>query len=207
MLRIHLQQLTKRFGPELIVSGFTRSFSQPERVAILGPNGSGKSTLLQMLSGYVMPGKGTVEFELDGRMLDRERQFEQVAFSAPYMELIEEFSLSEFLAYHFSFKRPMLPVADMPALLGLQHARNKFISQFSSGMKQRVRLAQCLFADTPAVLLDEPCSNLDEEGIALYQSLLQRFSTGRLLFVASNDPNEYRTCDQQIRMSDLKTPA
>ena len=207
MLRIHLQHITKRFGPERIVENFSHTFSQPERTAILGPNGSGKSTLLQMAAGYVMPGKGNIDFELDGETLDRDLQFQQVAFSAPYMELIEELTLGEFLDYHFRFKKPLLPVAEMPALIGLSAARHKVIAQFSSGMKQRVRLAQCIFADTPALLLDEPCSNLDEEGIALYNHLLQRFSAGRLLLLASNDPNEYRLCEQQIRMSDLKTPA
>lgn len=207
MLRIHLHHITKRFGPERIVENFSHTFSQPDRIAILGPNGSGKSTLLQMVAGYVMPGKGNIDFEWEGKMIDRDLQFQQVAFSAPYMELIEELTLEEFLAYHFRFKKPLLPVAEMPPLIGLSEARHKIIAQFSSGMRQRVRLAQCIFADTPALLLDEPCSNLDEEGSTLFDNLLHRFSRGRLLLLASNDPNEYRLCEQQIRMSDLKNPS
>jgi ABC-2 type transport system ATP-binding protein len=72
-------------------------------------------------------------------------------------------------------------------------------------MKQRMKLAQAFFSDTPILLLDEPCSNLDEAGIELYQSLLASYTAQRLVFIASNDPMEYAGCTQFIHMNDLKT--
>ncbi len=71
-------------------------------------------------------------------------------------------------------------------------------------MKQRVKLAQCIFSDTAIVLLDEPCTNLDTEGIALYHRLINDHCKDRLVVVSSNDEVEYKFCRQKINISDYK---
>jgi ABC-type multidrug transport system ATPase subunit len=115
-------------------------------------------------------------------------------------------TLKEFLDFHRGFK-PLLKgiTADsIISILGLEKAVHKQIRNYSSGMKQRVKLAQCIFSDTPIVLLDEPCTNLDSEGIALYHRLINDHCTDRLVVVSSNDKVEYSFCTQELSISDYK---
>lgn len=170
----------------------------------MGPNGSGKSTLLQILSGFLSPGSGSaLSFYRQDKLIEDAERHQVVALAAPYLELIEELTLLEFLNYHFTFKNSILPIKDMLQVVGLEAHANKYIRQFSSGMKQRVKLMQCIFSDTPVVLLDEPCTNLDQDGVQLYQRMIQEYTTNRLVIVASNDPQEYGFCKLQLRMQHL----
>lgn len=204
---IELQQVTKRYGQETVLENLNLRLDGPASVALLGANGSGKSTLLQILAGYIQPGKGKLNYYLDDQLLAAEHQFRHIAYCAPYLDLIEEMTLKEFLQYHFSFKPARVNINEMPAMLGLEKAENKMLHQLSSGMKQRVKLAQAIFADTPLLLLDEPCTNLDEDGYALYQQLLTNHATERLLVVASNDPREYAFCHLHLQVSEYKSAA
>ncbi|MEN9339122.1 MAG: hypothetical protein RIQ62_434 [Bacteroidota bacterium] len=172
-----------------------------QSIALLGRNGSGKSTLLQIIATYMLPAKGEVIYRENNQTLDAEEIFRSVSYCAPYLELIEELTLKEFLEYHFTFKKSLLPIPDMIDYLGLQAAANKPIEKFSSGMKQRVKLAQAVFADTPVLLLDEPCTNLDEMGITQYHDMISTFGKNRILVVASNDEKEFKVCETKIDIS------
>ena len=172
-------------------------------IVIGGANGSGKSTLLQVLSTARHPSKGVVSYQDEnGIIIPAEKIFHLLSFAAPYLELIEECTLLEFLQYHFTFKPARMKVNDMIARIGLGAAAHKQILSFSSGMKQRVKLAQAILADTPVLMLDEPCTNLDEDGVRLYQELIEEHTGHRLVLVASNDKREYSFCTQHIRMRD-----
>ena len=74
-------------------------------------------------------------------------------------------------------------------------------------MKQRVKLAQAIFSDTPVVLLDEPCTNLDSDGIALYRQLIEDHCPGRMVIVSSNDVQEYDFCENILNIMDYKGPS
>jgi ABC-type multidrug transport system ATPase subunit len=149
-----------------------------------------------------------------GSGLDQSREiagdqiFQYIAIAAPYLELIEEMTATEFLQFHQVFK-PLLPGSTIPAIIdrvGLNKATHKQIRYYSSGMKQRVKLAQAIFSDTPVLLLDEPCTNLDAEGIALYQQLIDQYcaGSGRLVIVSSNDKQEYAFCEEILPIADWK---
>lgn len=88
--------------------------------------------------------------------------------------------------------------------MDLGAAAHKQIRYFSSGMKQRVKLAQAIFSDTPLLLLDEPCTNLDTDGIQLYLGLIKSHAVGKLVIVSSNDKQEYAFCDRCIDMLQLR---
>ena len=122
------------------------------------------------------------------------------------MELVEELTLREFFDFHFSFKRPLpsLTIDKIIDLIGLKDAVNKPIGDYSSGMKQRVKLAQAIFADTPILLLDEPCTNLDQQGVEQYREWIEQYGKNRLVIVASNDPREYFFCREQMLIEDYK---
>ncbi len=120
------------------------------------------------------------------------------------MQLVEDFTLEEFLFFHFKHKQSIISVQETIAYLGLQAATNKKLEYFSSGMKQRVKLAQAIMINTPIVLLDEPCSNLDENGIALFHKMIIDFANNKTIFVSSNDKQEYTFCERVINVQEYK---
>jgi ABC-type multidrug transport system ATPase subunit len=201
-MTISLSEAGKRFNREWIFRNFTRQFQGGKSYAIIGPNGSGKSTLLQVLGGSLMLSEGKIEYRTGEKMMDAEEVFRQVSLCAPYLEVLEEMTLVEFLVFHQKFKPFINSIHTDKAieLIGLSHARDKQIRYYSSGMKQRVKLAQCIFSDTAIVLLDEPCTNLDSRGIDLYHQLLTDYCAPRLVVIASNDEVEWKGCDETILM-------
>jgi len=120
--------------------------------------------------------------------------------------LTEEMTVTEFLNFHRVFKPFLasLSVKKIIEIIQLHDAAHKQIRYYSSGMKQRVKLAQAVFSDVPVVLLDEPCTNFDTDGIALYQQLLKEYSAGRLIIISSNDKQEYDFCEEKIDVTEYK---
>ncbi len=204
-MKILLSDAGKRYNREWIFRHLTYEFNTGNAYAITGNNGSGKSTLLQVIAGAVQHNEGKVDFLLDGTSIETE-QHRHLSIAAPYLELPEEMTLTEVLDFHQSFK-PFLSsvtIASIIDILGLQQAAHKQIRYYSSGMKQRVKLAQAIFSDVPVILLDEPCSNLDTEGIALYHQLIQNYGGRRLLIISSNDEQEYSFCKEKLSVTNYK---
>lgn len=206
-MKIRLSDAGKRFNREWIFRHATIEFSAGTAYAITGANGSGKSTLIQIIGGLLQPSEGTVTYFKNDVPVATEKSHQGISFSAPYIEVVEEMTLLEFLNFHASFK-PFIngfgpaKIADAVQLAG---AANKQIQDYSSGMKQRVKLAQAFFSDTPILLLDEPCSNLDAAGIALYHSLIEQHCKNRLVIVCSNDAVEYSFCNEVIDINGFKS--
>jgi len=178
-----------------------------KKYAVLGPNGSGKSTLLKVLSGSLALSEGEISYEnKDAQAVLPEDVFQQLTIAAPYMELIEEFTLRELILFHFKFK-PFLPgfnLEEVVQILQLERAVDKEIRFFSSGMKQRVKLALACCSSSSVILLDEPMSNLDAAGEDWYLSLIERTTQDRLLIIGSNQEKEYAFCDEQINIMSYK---
>ena len=205
-MKVSLTDAGKRFNRDWIFRHFSYTFEKGNSYAITGPNGSGKSTLLQVLSGSMQLSEGNGEWVADNGQLANEEVYKQVSLCAPYLEVVEEMTLKEFLEFHHHFK-PLLSsvwIDNIISTIGLQNAINKQIRYYSSGMKQRVKLAQAIFSDTPFLLLDEPCTNLDTTGIELYHELINKYCNDRLLIVSSNDEVEYRFCKERINITDHK---
>ncbi len=205
-MSIKLEHIGRRFNREWIFKGINYSFEQGASYAILGPNGSGKSTLLQVISGSLTPSEGRIIYTRNEVQADAGGFYKELSIAAPYMELIEEFSLSELLDFHFSFKHYLndLNKDAVIDLLGFEKSKSKAVKHFSSGMKQRTKLALALCADTPVLLLDEPASNLDTKGIDWYIHLIETFSPGRTLIICSNQEYEYSFCKQHIHITNYK---
>lgn len=219
-MTICLSDAGKRFNRDWIFRHLNYTFQAGQSYAITGPNGSGKSTLLQALSGGMMINEGKIEYKLaDDQFpeasfagkpvigqLTTDNIYSQVSICAPYLEVVEEMTLKEFMTFHQNFKSFLPGITTEFAIntVGLDKAVNKQIRYYSSGMKQRVKLAQCIFSDTPIVLLDEPCTNLDTAGIKLYHSLIDKYCKERLVVVSSNDEVEYGFCGERVNMSDWK---
>ncbi len=133
-----------------------------------------------------------------------EQPYQQISIAAPYMELIEEMTANEFLTFHSSFKTLTKSFTEILTTVGLEKAAEKQIRYYSSGMKQRLKLAQAFFSNTSVLLLDEPTTNLDEDGIAIYKKLWKENTTNRLVIVSSNDKVEYEECEEVIGIGGYK---
>ncbi|MEO5984920.1 MAG: ATP-binding cassette domain-containing protein, partial [Ferruginibacter sp.] len=189
---------------------FNYQFKEGNQYAITGANGSGKSTLLQIIAGAALHSEGHIRYE-SSAVTPGSASYEKVnepyiyiSFAAPYLELIEEMTATEFLIFHSKFKKLLLPVAEILSQSGLKNSSSKQIRYFSSGMKQRLKLAQAFFTESPVLLIDEPTTNLDAQGIALYHRLITSYTKNRLLIISSNDEQEYGFCTEVIKMADLK---
>jgi ABC-2 type transport system ATP-binding protein len=204
-LNISLQQLGKRFNLDWIFKGLNYNFIQGEQYALTGINGSGKSTLLQVIAGATLHSAGSIVYTNGSNAIGAEAAYKNISIAAPYLDLIEEFTATELLTFHSQFKILTTSIPNMLLAVGLQAAANKQIRLFSSGMKQRLKLAQAFFSDSSVLLLDEPTSNLDADGIAIYQHLIQTQISNRLVVIASNDANEYSFCKQVININTLKS--
>ncbi|HYC30383.1 MAG TPA: ABC transporter ATP-binding protein [Chitinophagaceae bacterium] len=198
-MKIWLSDTGKKFNRDWIFRHLSCTFNTGRSYAIVGPNGSGKSTLLQMISGALTPSEGKIEWGVEADTV-----FSHVAICAPYLEVVEEMTVTEFLAFHGSFKPLVAGVKDILSIINLTGAAHKQIRYYSSGMKQRVKLAQAFFSDAEILLLDEPCTNLDEAGYELYYRLIKEFSQHRIVIVGSNEEKEILFCEERINILDYR---
>jgi len=205
-MEIRLDGISKRFTREWIFQNITQQFSQASSYAITGPNGSGKSTLLMITAGWILPTDGKVEYTVGGKPADPSTYYRYIDFVAPYLELIEDFTLTEFVKFHFRFNRldGSMSHEDFIRSIFMEKERDKYIRNFSSGMKQRLKLATGFFSENPVLFLDEPTSNLDSKMRKWYFEQFDRVKTSKLIILASNDSSEFEKCDILIKIEDFK---
>lgn len=205
-MQVVVQNAGKRFNRDWIFRRLSCTFTSGQAYAITGPNGSGKSTFLQAVTGAVNITEGTINYMVNNAAVPADDMFKHMALAAPYLELVEEMTAREFLTFHQTFKPFIkeLSISDILSQVELAAAADKQIRYYSSGMKQRVKLAQAIFSDVPIVLLDEPCTNLDATGYSLYHRLINQYCLKKLVIVSSNDVNEYSFCTTRISIIDYK---
>lgn len=203
-MKIRLQQITKQFGQHILFCDVNYTFQQGGSYALIGANGSGKSTLLQLIAGYVMPTEGVIEIEKDNEKIEIGQWYKHIAMTTPYLELIEELTLQEMVELHHALKPLIFSPKELIKNIQLEHAAQKPVRYFSSGMKQKLKLALALFSDVPVLLLDEPTANLDAANTAWYQQEVKKIIAKKLVIIASNEPKEYDFCTQVIQVSDYK---
>ena len=206
-MEIILNQIGKRFNFNWIFKNISLAVGSGEKIVILGPNGSGKSTFLKLLSGAVLPSEGTIHWKQSGEVIEPEAIYKFISISAPYLELIEEFTLAELIDFHFSIKSSMGSIshAKVLELTGLKNSANRRISYFSSGMIQRVKLSLAILTDSPLLLLDEPLSNLDAQATVWYQNLIREYAASKTVIVCSNSQKqEYEYCLKELNIQSYR---
>ena len=198
---IILDKVSKRFNQDWLFKDLDFKFSSGISYAITGPNGSGKTTLLKVIAGMTPCTRGKINYQEQGQTIDHDSIYRYLTYAAPYMDLLEELTLREFYRFHFHLKpNSGLTLQEIAANAGIDHALDKPIHEFSSGMKQRAKLALGIYSSTPLLLLDEPTTNLDESGISWYRSEINRVKSEKLLILCSNQPYEYDFCEEQITL-------
>ena len=142
MLNIRIENLGKKFQYEWIFKGINLEINSSQSYAIVGPNGSGKSTFLKVLAGAILPNQGEVDYFLCDKSVRPDQIYRQLVICAPYLELVEEFTLLEAINFHQQFKqfKKEIDISVFLEKTGLKKAKNKQIRYFSSGMKQRLKL-------------------------------------------------------------------
>lgn len=187
-MNIILQNIGKKYNYHWIFRQISYEWKSPLHLGILGNNGSGKTTLLKVISGFLTPSEGKIKWFLDNKDIS-DSVFRFTGIASPHLELIEEFSLRESIAFHIKFSGCIEnhTPKSLIQISGLEKSADKPIKNFSSGMKQRVKLLLAVMCNNPLIILDEPCSNLDEQSIAWYQQLIEDYSGNRLLIIGSND--------------------
>jgi ABC-type multidrug transport system ATPase subunit len=202
-MKISLQNAGKRFNRDWIFRSCSLDFLPKHSYAITGPNGSGKSTLLQVIAGATLHSEGNILYTNDTQKNIAD-PYLYISIAAPYLELVEEMTATEMLEFHAAFKPLTASVTEILTAVQLEKSANKQIRYFSSGMKQRLKLAQAFFSDTPVLLLDEPTTNLDNEGIALYRHLISQQLGKKLIIISSNVEAEYDFCEEVIKVEEYK---
>ncbi len=199
-MKIVAENLGKRFNREWVFRNLNYQFNPGNIYVITGPNGSGKSTLMQVLWGQMLPSSGSVNYE----GIDPTEVFKSVAIATPYMDLIEEFTLTEMINFHFKFKKCRGPINQVIEKAELESSMIKPISTFSSGMKQRLKLALAFYSDSALLFLDEPCTNLDKKSTEWYHANLRQVPAESLVFIASNQEIEYPSTASKIDILSYK---
>ena len=206
-MEIVLDHVSKRFLYTWIFRSIELTLNSNKSYAIKGPNGSGKSTLLKIISGQLSPSEGKVLYRDLGAVIPLSEIYKKVSFAAPYVDLIEEFSLEEALTFHQRFKKfhHELTIRDVMEESRLINHKSKKIHFFSSGMKQRLKLTLALCSDCPIILLDEPTSFLDTEGKEWFHYMLEKYKKERMIIIASNDPEDLISCHLSLDMANYQS--
>ena len=206
-MNISLNNIGKQYNGEWIFKSVSLSFSQEFSYLITGSNGSGKSSLLKVLCGYSVPSQGDIKWETDKDTVDEDKVHKGISVCAPFVDLFDKHTVNEAIEFHFKFKELVsdIKIQDVIKFCYLDGCENKLISDLSSGMKQRLKIAINFLSDTPYLFLDEPCANLDAQAISWYQENLVKYKKDRLVIICSNNKEEeHFICNKTINLGDYK---
>ena len=206
-MNIHLENVSKKYFKEWIFKNINYQFLDLKSYAIVGANGAGKSTFLQVLAGLMPATEGKISYKKNAAAIDAPDVYKYQSIVAPYQSLIDELTLEELYQFHFSFKTTLYPditFGEWLDRLNLSKQGNKQLGNFSSGMKQRVKLGLAFYTHNHLLLLDEPTNNLDNQGIEWYLSEMKNLEQKCTLIICSNQRQEYSFCQNIVELKNWK---
>jgi ABC-2 type transport system ATP-binding protein len=203
-----VDSVSKHFGPVEALSNLSVDL-RPGTIGLVGPNGSGKTTLIRLLMGLISPDSGTLT------VLGHDSQHEpllvrdMVGYMPEHDCLMPDMTGVGFVAFMAQVsglprEAAMSRAHDVLEFVGLREERYRRIREYSTGMRQRIKLAQAIVHDPPLCFLDEPTSGLDpigrEEMLGLIRSLAK---LGNHSFVLSTHllPDAEGLCDQVLMLN------
>ena len=203
MVAIKVESLKKNFGERKVITSLNFEIRQGESVAITGANGSGKTTLLKLLLSLLRPSSGKVTYFDNDRVLSREELRHRISFVAPYLSLYDQLSAEENLQFFTAVRGGNITGKEIDSLLlrvGLEGRGMDLVSEYSTGMKQRLKYAVALSNKPDFLLIDEPSSGLDDSGKAMMTALIEEQRAGSIIIIATNEKEEYSLASQQCRL-------
>lgn len=198
MTQIDCIGISKRFNRDILFRDFTYKFKNTNKYAIIGENSSGKSTLLKIIGGVLSATKGEINYSSDIN------QSNQISYSSPEMDLLNDYSIQELFDFHFQFKKPKISIKEQLITSKLMDYKDKKYSTLSSGIANKVKLSLAIFTNSPVLLLDEPCTNFDDENNKWFTQMIDKYCNNQLIIVASNNSYEYSFCNEQINIQHFK---
>jgi ABC-type multidrug transport system ATPase subunit len=206
-MQIILDNVSKRYGYEWIFRNIDYTINEGDKIAVIGPNGSGKSTLIRLLLGANEPSTGKINYRISTQEIKAIDINDKFSFTGPYMDLVTNFTLSEIVKFHFSFRKIIdgMNPKEISNIALLEKSKNKEISKFSSGMQQRLKLSLALCSDSACVILDEPTTNLDEPSKVWFEELLEKYLLGRTLIIATNESRDSSLCSRTLNIAEFKS--
>jgi heme exporter protein A len=197
------EDLSKSFSAGPLFDGLSLSI-RGGLLAVAGRNGSGKTTLLKILAGLARPTRGRVRVERDGRPLEDPARRLAVGWAGPDLQLYGELTAEENLLFFRRAAGRPEPAEDTRRRLldcGLAgEAIERRVEEFSTGMRQRLRLAFATLFDPDVLLLDEPATGLDADGRAMLAALVDRARRTGAVVVASNDDRDLLGADERVEL-------
>ena len=203
-ISITVNGLSKDFSRSVIFQDISFSLSSPASLSITGKNGAGKSTLSKIIAGLLSITHGSITYSVNEKQIGIEEFKHHIGFVSPYLNLYDEFTAIENLQFlsrirtvaHQNDER----IKELLALVGLWNRRDDKVSTYSSGMKQRLKYAFALLHNPAVLILDEPTSNLDAEGIEVIRQIILEQKKTNILIIATNNKEEAHWCEQQIQV-------
>jgi len=201
-ISLHAKNLTKTFNRKPIFKDISFEFSHGDSVAITGRNGSGKSTLIKIIANVLNPSSGEISINGGKEKIERDDYYKYIGFVSPYLNLYDEFTGYENLLITSKIRGSSPDnINDILKRVGLYERRNDLLRIYSSGMKQRLKLAFAVLHSPNILLLDEPTSNLDKEGIAIVTEFANEQKGKGILIIATNDEYEKSLCTKEININ------
>ena len=202
-ITLHADNLSKNFDRKIIFKNVSFTLTNGSSIAITGKNGSGKSTLIKILSTVLNQTSGDINLRINGKVIERSRFYNFIGLVSPYLNLYDEFTGYENLKFVSSIRGNIEKniINDVLTKVGLYDRRNDLLRIYSSGMKQRLKIAFAILHNPPILLLDEPTDNLDSEGIKIVDEIVSEYKKDRILIIATNNEYEKSYCEKEIRIT------
>lgn len=199
---LRVSNLRKEFDRRPVFKNLDFSLANSDSTAITGRNGSGKSTLIKILANVYTQTSGNVELTLDGKNIERQYYYKYLGFVSPYLNLYDEFTGYENLRFVTKVRGiKNNSIDDVLTRVGLYERRHDLVKIYSSGMKQRLKIAFSIIHNPLILMLDEPTSNLDAEGIKTVDEISKEYKNGKVLIIATNDEHEKNLCKGEINLN------
>ena len=207
-ISITVNGLSKEFNQCSVFTDISFSLSSPASLSITGKNGAGKSTLLKILAGLLSSTQGSIVYSVNEKQIGIEEFKQYIGFVSPYLNLYDEFTAFENLEFLSRIRAATRQngerINEMLALVGLWNRGDDMVGTFSSGMKQRLKYAFAILHNPTVLILDEPTTNLDAEGIEIVKQIILEQKKTNILIIAANNKEETNWCAQQIKVGTMQ---
>lgn len=203
-LLLEAHSLKKTFDHRTIFFDINFTLRLREGLGITGRNGSGKSTLAKIITGVLSPTSGEIHYTVGAEKLEQLRVQDYIGFVAPYLQLYDEFSAWENLDLARKIRGMHIPDYKLNTLLdrmNLIDRKDNLVRTYSSGMKQRLKYACALLHDPSVLILDEPTSSLDTEGVQIVHEIMKEQIEKGILVIATNEREDLLFCAQTIDLN------
>ena len=204
MMKLTLENVGKDFENKRIFNKISFDLESGKSAAIIGPNGSGKTTLVRIVCGLIRPSRGKIVYSVNQKTIDIQDVYKHIGLVGPYLELYEELTAMENLLFFAKMKRvshareKILSLMDQLNLAGREDDN---VRTYSSGMRQRLKYVFALLSNPEILVLDEPTSNLDSDGIDRVYEIMRIQKNKNILLIATNDQDDLKFGDFQIAVN------